>query len=237
MKKGFLKKILAAILLSFTVCGLASCQTADKTATIVVERSAVEIFTKESQPGKKYFRTTVGVTNPTIYNVYGFEVYYQAYNSEGAKIGGEEEVYLQIGVYHGQSGYVYYEGECASNLVSQVKITRAGEATYASLWDSYVVPFVIAIICVAFAILFFAIDLFRKKLTFAEVRELLAAKIASSLIVLLLLAIICIIPLLFSSWVVTLIIVGAYLAFILLALALTGIRSLACKKDDKVING
>ena len=85
-------------------------------------------------------------------------------------------------------------------------------------------------ICLAsISILLFAIELFRKGLSKVELKEMFNAHIFSELTILGLVLVICLIPLIFSSWVTTVILLGAFVASILVAGLLTLIRMSTAK--------
>lgn len=224
MKKSFLKKIMIALTAFAGVFVMASCQTTEHKATVPTQYSSIEVYT--DQAGKKVATVTLAVNNPTIYNTTEITFTYEALDATDAKIG-EETVVLPIGVRHGVSGafsYAYQAKEGEADNVAKVRITEAHISGYQTAWQTYMPAFIVAITLAALSVLFFGIELFRRGITRESAKELFAEHLASEMTVLGLVLVICLIPLIFSSWVTTVILLGGFVGAVILAGLLTLIR-------------
>lgn len=240
MKKGFFKKLLAGLLLAIGAFSLAGCETTEKTAEIKVNGSSYEIseVTQDSKKVKK-LRLILLVENPTIYNATEFAISYQCFDTEGNAIpatsdpetsGSWTDYPIKMGVAHGVKGYVYAEFETFDNL-GKVTLSNGKCTKYANIWDTYLVWWILAIVVAGVASVFYSVDLFARGLTAEELKQKFADNVGSSLVILALLLLICLIPLLFSSWVVTLIILGGYVGFLLVSGTATAVRIAIANKQ------
>ena len=224
MKKSFLKKIMIAFTAFAGVFVMASCQTTDHNATVPTQYSSVEVYTNSD--GKKVATVTLAVNNPTIYNTTEITFKYDALDATNNVIG-SEEVTLPVGIRHGVAGafaYAYTAKEGEAENVAKVKITEAHISGYQTVWQTYMPAFICAIVLASMSVLFFAIELFARKRSKAELKEMFAEHMASEVTILGLVLIICLIPLIFSSWVTTVVLLGAFVASIVVNGLLTLIK-------------
>lgn len=228
-KRSFLKKLLLAFTALGGVAAMASCQTTDHNANIPVEKCSVNVLT--TADGKtKQAQVVIAVQNPTIYNTKAVAFTYQCYDIEGKSVGDPEVVNFDIGIRHGAAGYFGYtynasvEANPEVAKVAKVAITEAHISDYYNLWETYMPAFIAMIVIAALSIGFFSFELFRPGHTKATLKELFAEHLASEFTVLGLVLIICLIPLIFSSWVTTVILLGGFGGSLLLTGLLTLIR-------------
>lgn len=234
MKIGFFKKVCAALLFAVGAFALAGCQTSDKNVGLrILDTSAQILKVKDPTSGResKRLRLVLSIENPTIYNAVDFTISYRCYDELDQPIprtdnphtsGSWENYPINMIVGHGVNGVVYSEFDTFDNL-GRVEVYD-GNYRYQSVWETYFAWWISMFVIVGVAVLFYSVDLFARGLTAEELKQRFTDNVASSLVVLSLLLIICIIPLIFSSWVVTLIILGGYVGFLLLSGAATATR-------------
>lgn len=223
MKKSFLKKILIALIAFTGVFVMASCQTSEHNASVPTEYCSVAVV-EEAGTANKIAVVTLAVKNPTIYNTSEITFKYQCEDINHNKVGNEEQVVLKVGIRHGAAGafsYTYQAKPGEADSVAFVKITEAHISEYKTLWQTYMAAFIAAICIAGLSILFFAIELFARGISKEEAREMFREHMASEFTVLGLVLIICLIPLIFSSWVTTVVLLGAFGASIVVAGLLT----------------
>ena len=231
------KKLIACFGIALAAFSLAGCQTTDKNATIRVEDSSYQIMTVQRDGVEvKRLRLVICVDNPTIYNAIEFAIDYACFDAHGLPIIGTPDqpgvaidYRIKMGVAHGVKGYVYSEFDTFDNLAS-VKLANPKCTQYQTVWDTYLAWWVIMICIVGVATIFYSANLFARGLTAEDLKRMFADNVTSSLVVLGLCLIIAIIPLIFSSWVVTLIILGGYVGFLLLSGGMTALRLALAKK-------
>ena len=235
MKISFLKKIALAFTAFAGIFVMASCQSAGHDAKFPTEQCSVSIV-EETRDGKvgQYADVIIAIDNNTIYNINEIEYNYTVkFNDGRADIVVEHEKYNDFVLRHGVKGYVGYrlaipeKSEFAG--ASSVVINHIDATGYQSLWQTYLPAFIVGICLASISILLFAIELFRKGLSKVELKEMFNAHIFSELTILGLVLVICLIPLIFSSWVTTVILLGAFVASILGAGLLTLIRMSTAK--------
>lgn len=224
MKKHRFTKFLLSILLLGGVFGLSSCQSAEHNATVPVNQCEVKVFKEEGKEDKKAI-VTIGVYNNTIYNVKQIEVTYNIYDeAKKPLVTGGVETY-DVFVRHGVAGYISYSVPVDKTTGAAYAEITAGRVTqYYSLWDTYVAPFIIMIVLGGLALIFAAVDIFRDTWNKESVKELLSEKLSLYLVIFGLTILICLIPLMFSSWVVSLILIGGFVAVALLTALMAGIK-------------
>lgn len=231
MKNRF-KKLFLGLLLIAGVAGLSSCQSAERNATIPTTECEVRIV-EDAHSGKRTAVITLGIVNNTIYNVLEEQLTYTVYNDD-MPLPGYIDITetVKFPIRHGAQGYISYTYELPPEApeCDYVKITKTSISKYATLFQTYAVPFVIMFVFAGIAIVFFAIDLFRGGLTKESIKERFKERIASSVTIMALLLIIFLIPLMFSSWVTTLILVGGFVGTGVVCGLLTLLR-LAFNKD------
>ena len=243
MKIGFFKKVCAALLFAVGAFALAGCQTSDKNVGLRILDSSYQIIEVQPvTPGAKVtkrLRLVMSIENPTIYNAVDFTISYRCYDTNDLPIprtdnphtsGSWENYPINMIVGHGVNGVVYSEFDTFDNL-GRVEVYD-GNYRYQSVWETYFAWWISMFVIVGVAVLFYSVDLFARGLTAEELKQRFTDNVASSLVVLALLLIICIIPLIFSSWVVTLIILGGYVGFLLLSGAATAARIAIANKNN-----
>lgn len=224
MKKHRFTKFLLALLLLGGATGLASCASSGYDARIPTSECNVTV-TENADTHKKTAVVTLGIENNTIYDVKAAEITYDVYansirlNTE--PITDRVEVYVR----HGVAGYLTYTVPIEQyQMITSVKITGATVTEYRSFWDTYVVPFVVMFVVSGLALVFAAIDIFTHQWSKESLRQMLSEKLSLYLIIFAMTILICLIPLMFSNWVVTLILVGGFAGVALLTGIMTAIR-------------
>lgn len=225
--KNFFKKLVLLFTLGFGAIGLASCQGVDvnKEARFELEKCYVQIVTVE-ETGKRYAEFSLYVVNNSIYNVYSWDITLTGYSD--AKCTTEvgqyvaKDVVLKVG--HGVGGLIIGKEEVQEDTVAAIKVTNAKVSQYYNLWQTYVGWFICAIAIVAFSWIFFGISIFAKGITKEEARQLLQARLASTLLIALFILVICMIPIFFGGWVISLIFLGSVVASMLGAILMTCIK-------------
>ena len=223
MKKSLFKKIMIALTAFAGVFVMASCQTTEHNATVPTDQCLVEVYKKEDQNTAV---VQIAVVNPTIYNTKGIDFTYEALGENDVVLG-SEDVHLDVGIKHGAAGvfaYTYTAKQGEADNVKKVRITKSTISNYESLWSTYMPAFIVAIALAALSVLFFGIELFRKGVTKETAKAMFAEHLASEMTVLGLVLVICLIPLIFSSWVTTVILLGGFVSAVLVAGLLTLIR-------------
>lgn len=224
--KSFLKKIIVAFTALTGIFVMASCQSVEHNATVPNQYCSVAVV-KEEGTSNKVAVVTLAVQNPTIYNTKEITFKYQCEDASHNPIGNEETVVLPVGVRHGVTGafsYPYKAKPGEAEDVVFVKITESYISGYNTLWETYMPAFIVAISLAALSVLFYCIELFRRGITRATAKEMFKEHAAAELTVLGLVLIICLIPLIFSSWVTTIILLGGFIASILAAGLFTLVR-------------
>lgn len=229
-----LNKFLLSLVCLGGIFGMTACETAEHNATIPADQCEVRIV-EDSMTGDKTAVVVLGIKNDTIYNINAVELHYAVYYEDAPVPGLEhvvERVDLDFKIRHGVRGYISYTVPVDAALdADYVKILKETHVIgYDSLWQTYMAPFIIAIVISGIALIFFAIEIFAKGLTKEDVQQMFKDKLASMLVTFGLLIIICLIPLMFSTWVVTLILLGGFIGTALLSGAMTLIKLVTLKK-------
>lgn len=228
MKKGLLSKLAVGFVALFGVFAVASCEQANHSASVPTDKCEVKVVA-DASTGKRTAVVTLGIANPTIYNIYQVELTYDCY-----ELGSTTPIYtgtdkVDVFVRHGVGGYLSYtltENQYPGlSAVDSVRIRETTVSGYYSLWDTYMPGFVSMFVIVGIALVFVCVDLFRAGWTKELLKERMRERVASTAVILALVLLICLVPLLFSNWVTTLILVGGFVGFAVLAGILTLIRS------------
>ena len=233
MKKKSLKVLLAGLFIGISAFALAGCQTTGHNAVIPPDGCEVRVVADQAT-GKKTAVVTLGIANPTIYNITEVELSYDCYkNGVGAPVyTGSDKI--NVFVSHGVGGYISYTlsedrypGLASIDYVtfSENKVTK-----YQTLFETYMAPFIISFVLVGFSLIFFAFEIFRGGLTAEYLRARMKEKLASYLTILALTLLICLIPLMFSSWVTTIILICGFAASFLLCGLMSLLRMAFIKK-------
>lgn len=234
MKKKSLKVLLAGLLMGIGAFALSGCQTTDYSAVVPTQECKVTIM-QDQGTGNKYAEVVLGIANPTIYNVTEISVTWAAYEEDSdTPITAPSTDAIGVYVSHGVGGYVAYrlniDPHGPYKDAASVKISKAEATKYMSLFDTYMAPFIISFVLVGFSLIFFAFEIFRGGLTAEYLRTRMKEKLASYLTILALTILICLIPLMFSSWVTTVILVCGFAASFLLCGLMALIRMAFIKK-------
>ena len=231
MKKSFFKKLMVALTAFGGMFVMASCQTTAQNANVPIEYCSVAVLEEPSATVSgakdKIAVVTLAVQNPTIYNTTEITFKYQTEDVNHQAIGNEETVVLPIGIRHGVAGafsYTYRAKAGEADDVQFVKITEAHISGYQTAWQTYMPAFIVAICLASLSVLFYGIEIFRKGLSKENAKEMFAEHLASEMTVLGLVLIICLIPLIFSSWVTTVVLLGGFVGAVVLSGLLTLIR-------------
>lgn len=231
MKRKSFKALFAGLLMAIGAVAMTGCQTADHSAVVPTQECKVQILTDGT--GNKFAEVVLGIANPSIYNVTQVEITWQAYE-DTTPIGEPQTDPLNVYVGHGVGGYVKYRLDVDPagpySDVTMVHITKTNVSKYQSLFETYMAPFIIMFVVVGLSLCFFAFEIFRKGLTAEYLANRMREKLASYLTILALTILICLIPLMFSSWVTTLILVGGFLVSFLLCGLMALIRMAFAKK-------
>lgn len=230
MKKHRFAKFLLSMLLLGGAFGLSACESADHNATVPTEQCEVRVI-EDSVTHEKTAVVTLGIYNNTIYNVKQVEFTWKAYFNDVPVPGGEGTQKVDIFVRHGVAGYLSYTVKVEKGVTANyVKITSSRVSGYYSFWETYVTPFVVMFILAGLALIFAAVDIFRNDISKEELKETLSEKLSLYLVIFGLTILICLIPLMFSNWVVTLILIGGFVGVAALTAAMFGIKAAVLKK-------
>lgn len=229
MKKSFFKKIMVALTAFTGIFVMASCQSTNQTDAKIPESSVQIVEQKINDQIEKFADVVLGIDNNTIYNIDQASFSYIIEFNDGRTevVSNELTQKGQTVIRHGAKGYLAYrlrltDTEYAN--ASKVTITDVKVVGFRSAWETYMPAFIVSICLASLSVLFFGIELFRRGMTKESAKELFAEHIASEMTILGLVLIICLIPLIFSSWVTTVVLLGGFVSAILLAGILTFVR-------------
>lgn len=231
MKQSFWKKILVFCGLGIGCLGLCACQTTSKdTPVIDKDLSTFQVMTAED--GKKYPRIKLIVNNTTIYDTKEFKVdVLVTYNDETPQETKSYTSPLIIG--HGASGGILFSPTSEdyrlpdnTKSISFEKFTP----TFFGVWETYLAWWIVAIVIVGISLIGNLIAVSKKNITIQDLRNIYASKLASSVSISIFILIICLFPLIFGSWVASLILLGALLSTVVVTGIVTWIRGLFIKK-------
>lgn len=242
MKRKTLSKLLVGLLAFGGVFAMASCESTNKAdASIPATQTKVEVTETSSGGDKQKFASVyLVIYNNTIYDIKGEMFTYDICDKTGAPIEDLSDIQERTYGYirHGVNGAVAYTvkfdktnptvllhfDEIGSVHIKDITITE-----FANVWDTYIAAWIVGICIVGFSVIFFAFDIFRAGWTKDALEARMKEKIASTIVFLLIFLIICMIPLMFASWVPTLILLGAFAGSIVLCGIMTGIKKLTVK--------
>lgn len=234
MKKSFLKKIFVALTAFTGVFVMASCQSANQADAKIPESSVQIIEQKINDKEEKFADVVLGIDNNTIYNVDQASFSYVIEFNDGRTevVTNELTAKGETIIRHGAKGYLAYrlrltDTEYAN--ASKVTITDVKIVGFRSLWETYMPAFIAAIILGSMSILFFAIELFARNRSKDELKEMFREHMFSEFAILGLVLVICLIPLIFSSWVTTVTLLGTFVASILVNGLLTLLKMTTAK--------
>ena len=236
MKKSFLKKIMIALTAFTGVFVMASCQSANQSdARIPTQQSSVQIV-EQTIDGKneKFADVVLCIENNTIYNIDQASFSYTVHFNDGTEEVVKDELTAkgETIVRHGARGYLAYRLKLTNTPYAnaeKVTITEVKVVGFRSVWETYMPAFICAIVLASMSVLFFCIELFARKRSKAELKEMFAEHMASEITILGLVLIICLIPLIFSSWVTTVVLLSAFVASIVVNGLLTLIKMQAAE--------
>lgn len=231
MKNGFFKKILLGATCLLGVLTMASCQsTSASEAKFIKEQSTCEII--HVNQGETRVRVSLAVINNTIYDIKGGEVQFRVTHGESSK--SEETPFFKIENYsgfyipHGVAGYIGSEitpDQTKYGDITRVEVAAANVTQLTDVWETYMVWWILMIVLSGISLISYSITIFAKGLSADDLAKIMKQHNASTMITLMFVLIICLFPLMFSGWMVTVILLGGFLADIILAGALTAIRT------------
>lgn len=224
MKKNFFKKLVCLLGLGMAVCTLGACQTVEKNAYVAEQSiSGVTIVSDSANPNIRYAQATIAFVNPSIYDVKMFQIGYDMTFDDGRVLTGTQS--LPCRLKHGVAAATVLQWRTEDNCKSIKLDSNTFKATeYASIWETYLGWFIAVITLNVIGLLFFGVAMFKKNLTKEMIQENFRDHVANWLFISAAVLIICLFPLIFSSWVSTLILLGGCLAFFLLMVILTAVR-------------
>ncbi|MBQ0009131.1 MAG: hypothetical protein KBS97_02530 [Firmicutes bacterium] len=236
MKKSFLKKLMIALTAFTGVFVMASCQSGSKSdAKIPTQESSVKIV-EQTIDGKleKFADVVLCIDNNTIYNIDQASFSYIVHFNDGKEEVVENELTAkgETIVRHGVRGYLGYRLRLTDTeyaAAEKVTITKVEVVGFRSLWETYMPAFIAAIVLGSLSILFFAFELFGRKHSKEELKEMFKEHMASEFTILALVLVICLIPLIFSSWVTTVVLLGTFVVSILVNGLLTLLKMTTAK--------
>ncbi|MCQ2796811.1 MAG: hypothetical protein MJ213_05920, partial [Bacilli bacterium] len=94
-----------------------------------------------------------------------------------------------------------------------------------NVWETYMIWWILMIVISGISLISYSVTIFAKGLSADDLTKIMKQHNASTMITLMFVLIICLFPLMFSGWMVTVILLGGFLADIILAGALTAIRT------------
>ena len=230
MKKNFWKKLLAILGLGVAVFSMSACQSVEHNARVVPGQSEVKVA-YDVGTGKFYADILIAVENPSIFDAKKFELSWEAYNSEGTllpDLSGKIES-REVRIAHGAYGYVVDKVDDIDPSVASIKVTGGPALAYYNVWETYLAWWIIAITVVSISLICYCATIFTKGLTREDMVNIFKENLANSIVFMLLLLIICLVPLMFSNWVVTCILLGSYASFLLLSGGVTLLRTSTAK--------
>ena len=216
MRKTARFLLLFFVVLSFLSC-LCSCQSADKNEAYFSYNFEEATFEYDKATKKTKVDFWGKVTNNTIYNMKGFSIYLDLYYNEtivtnglqygwnmDVKSGENEENHLSF----------FFDGKI--NYIEFV----SWSANYNTLWETYQIWFIVAIILVTVAIVAYIIIIIIQDLEFDDVFEFIKEHGEGFFFTVLPFVggFVTFGSIIFSYWVQSLIVLGAILSFLLLAL-------------------
>ncbi|MCQ2787037.1 MAG: hypothetical protein MJ199_01390, partial [Bacilli bacterium] len=234
MKNGFFKKILLGATCLLGVLTMASCQsTSTSEAKFIKEQSNCEIIKVGSEGTTIHVRVSLAVVNNTIYDIKGgmfsFDVTHGSGESKTVETVGPYEVDSNFYIPHGGAGYIVDElvpQDQEKYLdVTNVVFSKAEVTKLTDVWETYMVWWILMIVISGISLISYSITIFAKGLSADDLAKIMKQHNASTMITLMFVLIICLFPLMFSGWMVTVILLGGFLADIILAGALTAIRT------------
>jgi len=225
--RKFLKKLFAVLLLGIGAATMCACQTADHTAKIDPSQTTMKfVYVEEGGKPVRYCEVyNLVYANPTIYAVKQFHYIVTGYSLPdwGGQIVGVVDDYENVYIPNGCALITSFRFKVENDSVQSFKLENCEASIYASVWDTYLGWWIATIVLLAIGLIAHLCRIFSSSNP-EEIKGTFRDTIAMQLVVLALIAIICIVPLIFSSWVVTCILAGGYLSFLVVAGLTTLIR-------------
>lgn len=211
-----------------TVFTLASCEKASKSARVPSDKCEVRLI-EDAATHDKTALVTLGIINDSIYNVNQVTFMYDVYDDE-SRIAQDQPAVVDLYIRHGVSGYLSYTVKVDKDSpATHVKITSTAVTGYWSFWDTYRVPFIVMFTIVGIALLVFGVEVFKGGITKESVKEALRERLYTSIVIFAMTLLLCLVPLMFSNWVVTCILLGGFIGAGLLCGVMTLIRMATLK--------
>lgn len=230
-KNKLLSKITVGLMAVLGVFMVSSCEKTDHSAFVPIDESSVKIFEDEGTHERTAL-VKIGIDNNTIYNVSAISMDYTIYDNSDTVLG-TESVELELFVRHGIAGFVQYTVKItepqyltATKVVfNHIKVTK-----YQSLWQTYLLVFIIGILISFISIILFAVQLFNRGLTKEMMRDFIKEKLISLVVISALFLLICFVPLMLSNWVTTVILLGVVGSTVVVDGLLTLVKMAITKK-------
>lgn len=233
MKISFFKKFALALTCFMGVFAMASCQSTDSSKAHFAYDAEYAVFTGDDSYTAK---VVIGVENPTIYNINKFTIDCEIHgkNANGDEVIRHTTREESVLIGHGAAGYfggdVFVSKDEARTQwgmtsVNKLKITNISNIKFLGVWETYMPWWIVCFVLLGLSTIAFAATIFKKNISIENAGKLFKAHIASSLTTLCLVLLICLIPLIFSGWVVTMLLLGTFVAHFIIAFLLCAIKS------------
>ena len=213
--KKFWKRFLAILGFGVAVLSLSACQSSNRAESTIDTNGSYCSLTYEAD-GTPHCIATICIKNNTIYNVKNYSITAVVIDEHKTEL--EPVTFVtEWGCAHGFSGYVTFapfrlENPAYKNATG-VKIIDASPCSFQDVWETYMPWWIITITVFSIATLFYAFELFGAHHSKEEIIESFKGHMATMLVSMLIVFLICFIPLMFSSWVVSVILLGGFGAF------------------------
>lgn len=236
MKKNFFMKIMMVCSCFVGAFVMASCQSTSHNDVRFETEAQYDALTNERDPNYTV-KIIIGVANPTIFNIKHFNIIYEVFGSKGTETKRVENQLYECDnfvISHGVAGYIGREVLISKEEaktrwdmtnVNYMKISKIDNIQFQSVWETYIVWWIICLVLLGISTIAFATTIFKKNLSIENAKKLLEAHVASSMTTLLLILLICLIPLMFSGWVVTVMLLGTFAAHFVVAFLLCAIKT------------
>jgi len=221
--KSIFKKLCALFAIGFAAFALGSCASVNHDATIKIKEYTIIT----TQAGDKMVQGCLEVYNNTIYNTKKISYKVIGYNKTGDIVETISEENVDFAVRHGTAGAMFFQDKINHDIAS---FEGEGMFTeYYNVWETYLGMWVAGIILVAISVTIYTVSICRSGLRRGELGQMMKDKVATLSFVFLFTLIICMFPLIYGSWVSTLILVGSFVSAGVLCLGVTGIRAATIK--------
>lgn len=230
MKIGFLKKLCLLLTVGFGAMTLASCQSTNVNDAKFDINNCVINIVQDQSTGSKYIEYSIYVINNTIYDVTHWNVTLEGYDATGKTIKHLEIKDYALYVSHGVAGVLVNKEKVEKDEgIVKAAVKGAEVSKYLNVWETYLVWWIIAIVALGISFICYAVAIFKKGLTKAELDEMLRQRMASILVGFSFALIICLLPIFFGGWMISVIFFSTMGIAVLGAALLTAIRKATLK--------